>query len=203
MKVLLIGDSITEYLPKDKLNIDNHYNMHKNIQNGCDNFTFYKCGVENYPTEWLRRYVFPRLDTSSFDVIVLQCGINDFFMPYQDDDYAKKTPLEICDSIVDFIEEIKRVSGKKVALQSLYPVESGGITPKEDIQFVNAGLLKYCESNGIEFIDMYSLLVGDDGDYAYGLSNDSIHPNSDGYDIVANKLTEVFCCQNEDACELQ
>ena len=67
MKVLLLGDSITEYLPKDKLNIDNHYNLQKNIQNNCDDYTFYKCGIENYPTEWLMQYVFPRLDTSTHE----------------------------------------------------------------------------------------------------------------------------------------
>ena len=142
MKVLLLGDSITEYLPKDKLNIDDHYNLQKNIQNGCNDFTFYKCGIENYPTEWLRKYVFPRLNTSVFDVIVLQCGINDFFMPYQDEDYAKKTPIEIYNSIIEFVEEIKQVSGKRVALQSLYPVKNEEITPKEAIQYINKNLSK-------------------------------------------------------------
>ena len=74
MKVLLLGDSITEYLRNNELDIDDYYNLQKNMQSGCNNQTFYKCGVENYPTEWLRQYVFPRLDTASFDVIVLQCG---------------------------------------------------------------------------------------------------------------------------------
>ena len=202
MKVLLLGDSITEYLPKDKLNIDDYYNLKKNIENGCDNFTFYKCGIENYPTEWLRQYVFPRLDTTTFDTIVLQCGINDFFMPYQDEDYAKKTPIEIYKSIIDFVEEIKSVSGKKVALQSLYPVENGKITPMEAIQFINDKLSKYCKLNDIQFLDMYSLLVGENGDYAKGLSDDSLHPNSQGYDIVAKKLSQTFCKQREDIKEL-
>ena len=202
MKVLLLGDSITEYLPKDKLNIDDHYNLKKNIENGCDNFTFYKCGIENYPTEWLRQYVFPRLDTTFFDTIVLQCGINDFFMPYQDEDYAKKTPIEIYKSIIDFVEEIKSVSGKKVALQSLYPVENGKITPIEAIQFINDKLSKYCKLKDIEFLDMYNLLVGENGDYIEGLSDDSLHPNSQGYAIVAKKLTQTFCNQREDIKEL-
>lgn len=202
MKVLLLGDSITEYLPKDKLNIDNHYNLQKNIQNNCDDYTFYKCGIENYPTEWLMQYVFPRLDTSIFDVIVLQCGINDFFMPYQDEDYAKKTPIEVSNSIILFVEEIKRVSGKRVALQSLYPVENSKITPKEAIQYINKNLSRYCELNNIEFLDMYSLLVGENGDYAEGLSNDSLHPNNQGYKIVAKKLNQTFCLNREDVREV-
>lgn len=198
MKVLLLGDSITAYLPKDKLNIDNHYNLKKNIQNGCDNFTFYKCGVENSTTEQLRQYVFPKLDTTTFDVIVLQCGINDFFKPYQDEDYAKKTPIEIYQSIVEFLQEIKQVSGKKVALQSLYPVEDGKRTPKESIEYINSKLSKYCQSNNIEFLDMYSLLVSENGNYTEGLSDDSLHPNNKGYEIVAYKLSHTFCKQSED-----
>ncbi len=198
MKVLLLGDSITAYLPKDKLNIDDYYNLQENIQDGIDSFTFYKCGIENYPTEWLRKYVFSRLDTSVFDVIVLQCGINDFFMPYQYEDYAKKTPIGISKSIIEFVEEIKQISGKKVALQSLYPVENGNITPKEAIVYINSQLSKYCDQNDIDFLDMYSLLVGENGNYVEGLSNDSLHPNSKGYDIVANKLAQTFCKHRED-----
>lgn len=202
MKVLLLGDSITAYIPKDKLNIDNHYNLNKNLQDGCDNFTFYKCGIENYTTEYLRQYAFPRLDTSAFDVIVLQCGINDFFMPYQDEDYAKKTPIEIYQSIIEFLQKIKQVSNKKVALQSLYPVKDGEITPKEAIVFINSKLSQYCQANNIEFLDMYSLLVGENGNYAEGLSNDSLHPNGNGYEIVAKKLEQTFCTQKEDIIEL-
>lgn len=202
MKILLLGDSITEYLPQDKLNIDNIHNLQNNIQNGCDSFTFYKCGNENFTTEWLRQYIFPKLDTKAFDTIVLQCGINDFFMPYQNEDYPKKTPIEIYKSIIDFAEEIKSVSDKKVALQSLYPVANGKITPKEAIEFINDKLSKYCKSHDIEFLDMYSLLVGDNGDYAAGLSNDSLHPNNNGYNIVANKLTQTFCKQIEDIKEI-
>ena len=198
MKVLLLGDSITEYIPKEKLSIDDYHNLQKNIQNGNDNFTFYKCGIENYPTEWLRQYVFPRLDTSPFDAIVLQCGINDFFMPYQDEDYKKKTPIEISKSIIDFLNEIKQVSGKGVALQSLYPVESGKITPMKDIKFINGKLADYCHQNRIHFIDMYSLLAGENGNYKNGLSDDNLHPNSNGYDIVAKKLTQTFCRHKED-----
>lgn len=198
MKVLLFGDSITEYIPKDKLNIDDFYNLHKNIQNGNDNFTFYKCGTENYPTEWLRQYVFPKLDTSHYDVIVLQCGINDFFMPYQDEDYPKKTPVEIYQSIVDFLKEIKFVSGKEVVLESLYPVKSTKIASKESIEYINRELAHYCKYNNICFLDMYSILVGENGDYAEGLSDDNLHPNDKGYDIVARKLSQTFCKAKKD-----
>ena len=49
---------------------------------------------------------------------------------------------------------------------------------------------------------MYSLLVGENGDYLEGLSDDSLHPNNKGYDIVTQKLTQTFCNQSEDIKEL-
>lgn len=191
MKVLLFGDSITEYLPKDVLNIDWFYNLNKNIEQGNDNYTFYKCGTENYPTEWLRDYVFPRLDKSAYDSIVLQCGINDFFMPYQVDDYSAKTPEEIYKSIIDFVFQIKNETGVKVVLQSLYPAERG-LVAVQDLKYINGELEKVCKVNDIEFLDMYSLLSGKDGGYKKGLSDDGLHPNHKGYEIVADKLMETF-----------
>lgn len=200
-KILLFGDSITAYIPKEKLDIDWFYNLNKNVENGNDNYRFYKCGTENYPIEWLRDYIFPRIDVELYDVIVLQCGINDFFMPYQDEDYAKKSPDEIVQSIIDFLNLIQQKTGKEVALQSLYPVKNGNITPRESIKYINAKLENYCEQNKIKFLDMYSLLVGKDGDYADGLSDDGLHPNAKGYKIVVNKLLETFLSKNKTAYE--
>ena len=191
MKVLLFGDSITAYLPKDVLHVDWFYNLNKNIEQGKDNYTFYKCGTENYPTEWLRDYVFPNLDKSIYDAIVLQCGINDFFMPYQVDDYPAKTPEETYKSIIDFARMIKDVTGVKVALQSLYPAERG-LVAVEDLKYINNELAKACKVSDIEFLDMYDLLASKSGGYKKGLSDDGLHPSREGYKLVASKLSQIF-----------
>ena len=202
MKVLLFGDSITEYIPKDKLNVDWSYNQKKNAENGVDNFDFYKCGAENYATDMLRKYVFPKVNTQPYDIIVLQCGINDFFWPYYDEDYPKKSPEEIFQEIASFAEEIKETSHKKVMVESLYPVKNGKVTNQEDIVYINKRLEAFCKANGYKFIDMYSSLVGDDGNYARGLSDDDLHPNARGYEIVAEKLNRILTVENQKEREL-
>lgn len=192
MKVLLFGDSITGYIPKDKLNIDWSYNQKKNAENGVDTFDFYKCGTENYATDMLRKYVYPKVDTAPYDVIVLQCGINDFFWPYYDEDYPKKSPEEIFQEIASFAEEIKETSHKKVMIESLYPVKNSKVTSIEDVVYINKRLAGFCAECGMKFLNMFEKLAGEDGNYKDGLSDDNLHPNSKGYEIVAKELNKII-----------
>lgn len=196
MKVLLFGDSITAYIPKDKLNMDWSYNLKKNIENGNDNYTFYNCGIENYTTEYLRK-TFARVDTTHYNKIICQFGINDFIMPYQDEDYTKKTPEQIYNSIVSLLGYIITTSGKTVALQSLYPATNGISTPSVDICYVNTKLATFCKKNNIEYINMYALLGNQNGEYKNGLSDDGLHPNNKGYELVTNMLLQSCNIKNK------
>ena len=202
MKILLFGDSITEYIPKDKLNIDWSYNQKKNAENGVDTFDFYKCGTENYASDMLRKYVYPQIDTTPYDLIVLQCGINDFFWPYYDEDYPKKSPEEIFQEIASFAEHIQETSQKKVVVQSLYPIKNSKVTSIEDVVYINKRLAGFCAESGMKFVNMFSKLAGADGNYKEGLSDDNLHPNTKGYEIVAQELNKLLCAQKSKEREL-
>lgn len=63
----------------------------------------------------------------------------------------------------------------------------------EKITALNARLKAYADSKGIPFADYYSALVAPDGralDARY--SEDGVHPNSAGYDIMEGVITSVL-----------
>lgn len=202
MKILLFGDSITGYIPKDKLNVDWSYNHKKNVENGVDTFDFYKSGTENYASDMLRKYVYPQIDTAPYDVIVLQCGVNDFFWPYYDEDYPKKSPEEIFQEVASFAKEIEETSHKKVVVQSLYPIKNGKVASIEDVVYINKRLASFCKENDIKFVNMFAKLAGADGNYKEGLSDDNLHPNANGYEIVAQELNKLLTAEKTKEREL-
>lgn len=194
MRVLLFGDSITGYMPKELLNTDWYYNLKENnLDDGS--LKYYKCAFENHTTEMLKQNIYPKINLKPYDIIVLQCGINDFLRPTYDEDCKKLSPQEIVNGIISFIEEIQKTSKAKLVLQSLYPINiNRSSLPNivDDIKYVNKHLIMYCIENNIKFINMYNVLADNNGRLDIKYSQDGIHPNLQGYKIVANKLNSVL-----------
>jgi len=202
MRTLLIGDSITEYIPKDLLDIDWSYNLKKNLEEGKD-FEFYKSGTENYTAKMIQDYVFKHIDASKFDQIVLQCGINNFFWPFYDEDYKAQSPEEIAAEIIAFANHIKTQTQAKLYLQSLYPTHSHTVTPVEAILKINRQLAMFCKQNNIEYFDMHSLLSDKNGEMRNDLSDDGLHPNREGYKLVCEALKSKLKSKPEGEESLQ
>lgn len=193
MNILLFGDSITGYIPKDVLGFNWSYNFNKVDKNPREE-NYFVCGTENYTTDMLREYVYPHIDSSGYDTIILQCGVNDFLRPRYDEDCKSKTPEEIATAIQEFVAVIKESSSAEVMLQSLYPIgkDYEAVIPNisRNIRFINEELFQYCSDNGIFFIDMYSDLADEEGFLAENYSDDGLHPNKEGYRIVVDKIKD-------------
>ncbi len=202
MDVLLLGDSISAYMRGDFDIQDVHYRNKNESTSDSEKLKLYRAGYENYPTDWIREYCYQRLrdrnELDLYDVIVLQCGINDFLYQRYDEDFEKCTPQEIADKIMKFICLICIETGNKGILQSLYPfTQSEG--HKEyfndltgDICFINEELKKKCKKLNITFIDMHSKLRDKNGDFDSRYSDDGIHPNEAGYQIVYNEINKAI-----------
>lgn len=57
--------------------------------------------------------------------------------------------------------------------------------PPEDILRINAWMKQYAAQTGAIYVDYFSALVDEKGWMKDGIANDGLHPNADGYKIMA------------------
>jgi lysophospholipase L1-like esterase len=98
------------------------------------------------------------------------------------------TPQMTEDNFIS-MAEIARANGLKVILASILPAYSypwkPGVEPVGPIREINRWLKDYCARDGLVYLDYYSALADDKGAMKPGLSFDGVHPNLQGYAIMA------------------
>ena len=129
------------------------------------------------------------------DVVVILAGTNDI---------AGNTGPMTLQSIEDnlaSIAELARAHRIRVVLASLLPVSDYEKTadgqprnqttrrPPEQINALNEWMKKYAADNKMTYLDYYSAMVDDKGFLKDELSNDGLHPNAQGYQVM-NPLAE-------------
>jgi lysophospholipase L1-like esterase len=89
------------------------------------------------------------------------------------------------------ITELAKVHGIKVILCSVTPIADYGRQkmsegrPPADILKMNAWMKDYAAKNGAFYCDYFSALIDDKGMLKPGISMDGLHPNAEGYKIMA------------------
>ena len=91
------------------------------------------------------------------------------------------------------LAELARVHNIRVIFSSVLPIHN--YTPKsinffvqrspEKIRELNRWMKDYCASNGCVYLDYFSALVDPNGLLKKELAEDGLHPNADGYAIMA------------------
>jgi lysophospholipase L1-like esterase len=129
------------------------------------------------------------------EVVVILAGTNDI---------AGNTGPMTLESIEDnlaSIAELARAHGIRVVLSSVLPVSDYEKTadgqprnqttrrPPEQIKALNEWMKKYAAENKLTYLDYYSAMVDDKGFLKDELSNDGLHPNAEGYQVM-NPLAE-------------
>jgi len=129
------------------------------------------------------------------EVVVILAGTNDI---------AGNTGPMTLQSIEDnlaSIAELARAHGIRVVFASLLPVSDYEKTadgqprnqttrrPPEQIKALNEWMKKYAAENKLTYLDYYSAMVDDKGFLKDELSNDGLHPNAQGYQVM-NPLAE-------------
>ncbi len=193
-KVVLLGDSITEYMP---------YVIDKEMKRGFNvamissklpnnNITFYICGVSNIGVGTYHNYIWKQVDKNDVDCFVLLLGINNLLRP--DCDYDDKESLDdTFEKIKLFIQDIIS-NGKDILVESLYPTDNIDINIK--VTTINEKLKKYCEENHIDYLDLYNVLLGDDGLINHDYTDDGLHPNESGYIIIIDYISKMIELKN-------
>lgn len=175
-KIIFMGDSITAYMP---------YIFKGTI--GYDRDVVKYFGVENIGVGSYMNYFWPKVDHENVDVYILLIGTNNISRP--DCDYDQRESLEdLINKLKEFISQIVNNSNSKLFVQSIYPTK---YTERiNDIKIVNNQLEAYCDEIGIEYLDLYSLLIDDNELFDIKYSDDGIHPNELGYNIVATEINK-------------
>ena len=129
------------------------------------------------------------------EVVVILAGTNDI---------AGNTGPMTLEAIEDnllSIAELARVHGIRVVLSSLLPVSDYEVRdgkpivqtvrrPPEQIKALNNWMKEYSAKNRLTYLDYYSAMVDEKGYLKDELSNDGLHPNVKGYEVM-NPLAEA------------
>ena len=106
--------------------------------------------------------------------------------------------LEDIEANVSTMTELARAHGIRVVLASVLPVHdytpqsvlTFPLRPPETIKALNTWLARHAADGGFVYLDYWSAMVDDKGRLRRELAQDGLHPNRDGYAIMA-KLAEA------------
>jgi lysophospholipase L1-like esterase len=176
-RVVFMGDSITDSW--DSPNNGGFFSGQPYINRGISGQT---------TPQMLIRF---RRDVIDLDprVVIILAGTNDLA------GNTGPTTLEaIEDNLVSMVE-LARAKGIRVVLSSLLPVSDYEVRdgkpiiqtvrrPPEKIKALNEWMKQYATQNHLVYLDYYSAMVDEKGFLQDELSNDGLHPNVKGYEVM-------------------
>jgi len=99
--------------------------------------------------------------------------------------------LEMIEDNYASISDLAKANGIKVIFASVLPIHDYGKTKMserrspEQILKLNEWLKGYCKANSHVYLDYFSKMVDDKGMLKAELANDGLHPNAEGYKVMA------------------
>jgi lysophospholipase L1-like esterase len=99
--------------------------------------------------------------------------------------------LEMIEDNYTSMADLAKANGIKVIFASVLPIHDYGKTKvsarraPEQILKLNEWLKVYCKARGHIYLDYFSKMVDDKGMLKAELANDGLHPNAEGYKIMA------------------
>ncbi|HZU22253.1 MAG TPA: SGNH/GDSL hydrolase family protein [Terriglobales bacterium] len=118
-------------------------------------------------------------------VVVVLAGTNDIA-----GNTGPMTLKQIEDSYAS-MAEVAAAHGIAVVFSSVLPVHDKGTRPQtprrdpEKIRALNDWLKSYCSAHRLVYLDYYRHMLGPDGMLRTDLAADGLHPNAEGYKIMA------------------
>lgn len=124
-------------------------------------------------------------------VVVILAGTNDIA-----GNTGPMTLAAVEDNLTS-MAELARANKIRVVLSSLLPISDyektkegkpiirSGQRPPEQIKALNEWMKKYAAANGAVYLDYYSAMADEKGFLKDELSEDGLHPNQKGYEVMA------------------
>lgn len=173
---LFLGDSITEIYDLDK-----HF----------EGLPVINSGISGNTTEDILNDMKNRVYDYNPSKVFLLIGTNDFI--------HDKGVDEIVSNIERIISEINDNKPQaEIYVESIYPVndsldeEMVDIRNNDDIIRINKKIKKYCENNDYTYINMYDKLLDENGNFSEKYTDDGLHPNENGYEIITKELKKYL-----------
>ena len=172
--IVLVGDSIFDWYPTDKIFSD---------------FPIVNSGIVGNKTTDILNNMEERVYKYNPTKVFIQIGTND--IEWEDSEELNE---EVYQNIVKIAEGMKKNRSKsEIYIISIYPVNNNlpGANDRhsEEIKSINSKLKKYCATTeGVEYIDAYSQLIDENEMLDTIYTNDGLHPNGLGY----AKITEIL-----------
>lgn len=133
--------------------------------------------------------------------VVILAGINDIAQ-----NQGPIDEVHIAENIIA-MAELARQAGIKPYIASVLPCDTipwnaNVVNTATRVVSLNENLRDYANANGITYVDYYSALTTTDGALDPKYTNDRLHPNRAGYDvmepIVLEALKSQACCRSDD-----
>jgi lysophospholipase L1-like esterase len=129
-------------------------------------------------------------------IVVINCGTNDIAEnngPYDED---------ITMDNIESMTELALSHGIQVVLSSVLPTDNFIWNPTVKdvvgkIQRLNSRIMSYCATKHIPYLDYYPSMTCDGRSMTKRLTDDGVHPNSAGYDVMEVKLLEMLSIINQ------
>lgn len=169
-RVVFMGDSITDRWP---------------IADSFPGKPYVDRGISGQTTPQMLIRMRPDVIDLQPKIVVILAGTNDIAqntgpmsLKQIEDNYASMAELAVGHGI-------------RVVFSSVLPVHDQGTrvqTPRrspEQIRALNDWLKRYCAEHKLVYLDYYSHMLGPDGMLRTELAADGLHPNTEGYKIMA------------------
>jgi lysophospholipase L1-like esterase len=123
-------------------------------------------------------------------VVVILAGTNDIA------GNTGPSTLEMIEDNIESMVDLSEANGIKVVICSVLPAIdywwNPGVEPAEKIVALNEWLRKYAASKKITYVDFYSHMVDNQKGLKSEYSEDGVHPNKKGYQVMEPLVDEAI-----------
>lgn len=173
---LFVGDSITA-----RYDLDKYYNGMPVVNSG----------VSSNKTTDILNDMNNRIYKYNPSKVILLIGTNDY------SSLSNSDTVKNIGKIIDGIKDNREYA--EIYVQSIYPVNkeiNDGVSVKDrnnkDISEMNSNIKKLCKEKSVNYINMYDLLVDEDGNLDDDYTKDGLHLDSDGYEVVTEEIMKIL-----------
>lgn len=173
---LFLGDSITDY-----------YDLNKYFED----LPVVNSGVSGNTTQDILDDMKNRVYDYNPSKVFLLIGTNDL-----NHDISVEKIVSNIEKIVSDINNHEKQAD--IYIESVYPVNDNldedvvDDRNNEDIMEINNKVKEYCDKNDYTYINLYDILLDDDNNFNEEYTDDGLHPNSRGYEVITEELKKYL-----------
>lgn len=181
--IVMLGDSITDFYDLDK-----YYGTEVLMVNS---------GINGNKTSDIINNIRNRVYNYNPSKIFLLIGVNDII-------YDDASPEDVVGKIDEIVSEIReKLPNTKVYIESIYPInntwrDEHDYRVKDEnevnntISTTNSLIKDYCKENELKYINVNDSLLNDNGVLDSNYTDDGLHPNDNGYEVITKILKKYM-----------